>query len=69
MYYDSQQLLAKALHYQIEFFTIPTLMEMITSTESEQYTVGVAQEVVKKLFRKYRPDDTISNVEAEADLG
>ena len=50
-------------------FTIPTLMEMITSTETEEYKGGVAQETVRKLFQKYCPDDTISNVEAEAELG
>ena len=50
-------------------FTTTTLMEMITSTENDEYKGGVAKEAIKKLFRKYRPEDTISNVEAEAELG
>ena len=49
-------------------FTTSTLMDMITSTETTEYAGGIAKDAVKKLFRKYRPDDTISNVEAEAEL-
>ena len=42
---------------------------MIAFTESEKCNGGVAKEIVKKLFQKYHPDNTISNVEAEAELG
>ena len=49
-------------------FTTPTLMEMMTSTETEEYQGGVSKETVKKLFRKYRPNDTISSVESETEL-
>ena len=49
-------------------FTTSTLLEMITSTETTAYKGGIAKDAVKKLFRKYRPNDTISNVEVEAEL-
>ena len=49
-------------------FTTPTLLEMIQSTETVKYKGGIAKDTVKKLFRKYRPNDIISNVEAEPEL-
>ena len=49
-------------------FTTPTLLEMITSTETTVYKGGIAKDTVKKLFCKCRPNDIISSVEAEAEL-
>ena len=49
-------------------FTTPTLLEMIQSTETDKYKGGIAKDTVKKMFRKYRPNDIISNVEAETEL-
>ena len=36
-------------------FTTPTLLEMITFTETSAYKGGIAKDTVKKLFRKYVP--------------
>ena len=43
-------------------------MNIVTSTETDGYPGGIAHEAVKKLFRKYRPQDNISKVEAETEL-
>ena len=49
-------------------FTTATLMDIVTSTETDEYPGGIAHEAVKKLNRKYRPQDNISKVEAETEL-
>ena len=49
-------------------FTTSTLLEMITSTETDEYKGWITRDAVKKLFRKNRPNITISNVKAKAEL-
>ena len=49
-------------------FTTATLMDIVTSTETDEYPGGIANQAIKKLFRKYRPQDNISKVEAETEL-
>ena len=49
-------------------FTTATLMDIVTSTETEEYPGGKAKEAIQKLFRKYRPQDNISKVEAKTEL-
>ena len=46
-------------------FTTNQLMEFVVQSETEEYPQGIAKDIVLKLFRKYRPTDTISSVEAE----
>ena len=46
-------------------FTTTQLMELVVQSETEMYPQGIAKDIVQKLFRKYRPTDTISSVEAE----
>ena len=46
-------------------FTTTQLMEFVVQSETQEYPQGIAKDIVTKLFRKYRPTDTISSVEAE----
>ena len=49
-------------------FTTPQLMELVVQSETDDYPEGITKDIVQKLFRKYRPTDTISSVEAESAL-
>ena len=49
-------------------FTTATLIDIVTSIETEVYPGGIAHQAMIRLFRKYRPQDNISNLEAETKL-
>jgi hypothetical protein len=49
-------------HFTLAFAT-ESLLNIIFSSETEQYPGGLAHLVVQSLMRKYRPKDTISRVE------
>ena len=49
-------------------FDHPELIRYCTESETEEYPGGIAREIVRKLFSKYRPIDCVAEVEAELDL-
>ena len=49
-------------------FTTPDLMQLVTASQTDKYPFGIAKQVVKLLFEEYRPEDDISEVEAETEL-
>ena len=49
-------------------FTTSELIEFCTDSATDKYPAGIASEIVKKLFTKYRPVDVVAGVEAELEL-
>ena len=49
-------------------FTTPDLMQLVSASQTNEYPFGIAKQVVKLLFEEYRPEDDISEIEAETEL-
>ena len=49
-------------------FYNPKLIRYCTESETEAYPGGIAQEIIWKLFAKYRPIDCVAEVEAELEV-